>query len=1083
MSKNEVIEDGELVAAHECADTMWNDAYWHGEDHPDMHVMLKQSAVFMTGAMYGQKDRRNTQDGDWKRVEKTWRDWIAGGGEGKNQWGLSRHPVAKSKEGSAIVLAESLDGARKDAAIKTMYAIGLDIDSGAALDDVLDTLEEKGLFAVVYTSFRNGTTELVLKHDDIMRKLKLDESPTRAQVQTYLREHHKDRYDEAFINGIKVVEGRKQTPDGLRTILETPALDKFRVVLPLWEPVELADLGATVNQWKDVWADAVTGVAINTLGVNFDSTSCDVNRLFFTPRHPADAEDWYCAVVQGRPLRFEEIEPFSKTAYVKDRDAGDAFAQAGGGSGDADVREEFFTPSGKSLNKWHNTHKDRFLIADAIETYCPDKVRVAGGEKPGTVHLECPFEHMHSSEGGTATMAMNPDENEMGYWTIFCKHDSCQERDKLEFVKEMLDQGWFEESVLYDEDWNVPLPDEDRMDNPEPTEEEKKTTPELQAAEFTEAASDDEIKKFIKRQIRLNCDNATQARINDALAKNTALDKTTLKKFWKEIRKELERKNDDGSDNDSIPVINHDNFKDMVHWGEQRILETNAALPHLFHYIDGIARIEETADRTPRIQMMTEKQFGAQLNNITTWYKETQSGEITRRVEKSAPADVIAQLYHSTHTIYPRLRGLVTTPTFVKGGDLVTKPGFHDSGIYYYNTGELDVPAVSAVPTVEEIEEAKRLLIEEVFADFPLGGMSRDEIVQEALDGEGIPAVANLMAMLLLMFCRDLIDGNSPGHLITKPTPGTGASLLTDICSKLAHGDVTPALPLPSNKDEMEKTLLTVISDGCPVIYFDNIEQSVDSGALASALTAPKFKGRRLGATQSITAEVRAVWILCGNNVRMTPELVRRLVMIDLDARMADPAGRKGWRHDDLGDYVLQNRGDLIWAALTLIQNWVAKGMKGDSSEILNSYENWSRVMGGILRDAGIKGFLGNRQQLKDEVLDDTSDLEGLLLAKLATFDEGTRFRSGSAAQGCINVQELLNAGWDETDNQPLEIPGYGFNIHEGEYKTSAKIGSRLTTLSKKPHRINESLEIDLIAEQCKKAKATVYVLKKTKRE
>jgi hypothetical protein len=437
-----------------------NDAELLGEDHPEMQELLLKPAVFMTGDLYGQKDRRNTLDGDWQRVELPWLAWLIGEDKGKNSWGLTRHPVNKSKEGASIVLADAIDGARKDAAIKTMYAVGLDIDSGAALDDVIATLEDKELMAFIYTSHSHGKDKLVLKHDDIMRKMKLDESPTRMQIQQYLREHHKDRYDEDFIQSIEIEELRHQTTDGLRTILKTRPLDKFRVILPLWEPVELSELGATVNQWKDVWADAVCGVAVNLLGINFDATSCDVNRLYFTPRHPADADDWYAAIVQGRPLRFEEIEPYSKARYVKERGVNDDPFSSVGGDGSGEV-EQFETESGINLNLWHRKHNNRWNATDVIETFCPDKIRVAGGEKAGTVHLECPFEHEHSTEGGTATMAMNPDETDAGYWTIFCRHDACNGRHKLEFLKVMVDEGWVPEEALTDEEWLIPLPDED----------------------------------------------------------------------------------------------------------------------------------------------------------------------------------------------------------------------------------------------------------------------------------------------------------------------------------------------------------------------------------------------------------------------------------------------------------------------------------------------------------------------------------------------------------------------------------------------------------------------------------------------
>ena len=130
------------------------------------------------------------------------------------------------------------------------------------------------------------------------------------------------------------------------------------------------------------------------------------------------------------------------------------------GTGDHQ-REQFETEDGLNLNRWHRKYKDRFMLADVLESLAIDKIQTGGGDKAGTVTIECPFEHEHSSTGGTATMAMNPGETEVGYWTVFCHHDACQDRDKLEFVKAMVDDGWFPESALTDDGWCVPLADED----------------------------------------------------------------------------------------------------------------------------------------------------------------------------------------------------------------------------------------------------------------------------------------------------------------------------------------------------------------------------------------------------------------------------------------------------------------------------------------------------------------------------------------------------------------------------------------------------------------------------------------------
>lgn len=112
-----------------------------------------------------------------------------------------------------------------------------------------------------------------------------------------------------------------------------------------------------------------------------------------------------------------------------------------------------------------------------------------------------------------------------------------------------------------------------------------------------------------------------------------------------------------------------------------------------------------------------------------------------------------------------------------------------------------------------------------MFANFPLGGLVSDEIVAKALDPddpEGVPAATNLIAMLLLMFCRELVDGPTPGHLVTKPNPGKGASLLADTCSTIANGEPTAAQTIPPNDEKMQKTLLALNADGTNIIYCVN---------------------------------------------------------------------------------------------------------------------------------------------------------------------------------------------------------------------------------------------------------------------
>jgi hypothetical protein len=53
----------------------------------------------------------------------------------------------------------------------------------------------------------------------------------------------------------------------------------------------------------------------------------------------------------------------------------------------------------------------------------------------------------------------------------------------------------------------------------------------------------------------------------------------------------------------------------------------------------------------------------------------------------------------------------------------------------------------------------------------------------------------------------------------------------------------------------------------------------------------------------------------------------------------------------------------IFWGVLTIIQNWIAQGWPDPKSlPPFGSFEEYRRVIGGILQAAGINGFLGNLQ-------------------------------------------------------------------------------------------------------------------------
>jgi hypothetical protein len=117
--------------------------------------------------------------------------------------------------------------------------------------------------------------------------------------------------------------------------------------------------------------------------------------------------------------------------------------------------------------------------------------------------------------------------------------------------------------------------------------------------------------------------------------------------------------------------------------------------------------------------------------------------------------------------------------------------------------------------------------------------------------------------------------------------------------------------------------------------------------------------------------------------------MARRCYWIRLDAGVGRPWQRDGFRHPDLLVYVLTNRGPILAALLTLARHWFASGCPEAVVPKLGSFELWTRIVGGILAAAGIEGFLGNLDELYDQVDEDETAWVTFLTAWFTHYGEG----------------------------------------------------------------------------------------------
>lgn len=393
------------------------------------------------------------------------------------------------------------------------------------------------------------------------------------------------------------------------------------------------------------------------------------------------------------------------------------------------------------------------------------------------------------------------------------------------------------------------------------------------------------------------------------------------------------------------------------------IEKANRVDPWLFRR-GGPVRVAADDEGRVTLEDLTIDRARYEADRVAT-FRAHGKGKNRADVESKPPLDVVKDLLATPADKMPLpvLSRLTDVPTFANDGTLCDRPGFNPANRSYYSPARgLSIPEIYAAPDENAVRESRDLLMESL-TDFPFKG-----------DAD----LAHLLALGLLPFCRDMIDGPTPMHSITAPAPGTGKGKAAITALYAATGGNIGIIS-QTTEEEYRKRVTTELGRGRVAVILDNINRPLDSAVLSSVLTAPIWSDRRMAKHEDITIPNKAAWALTANNPVLSLEIARRCVRTQLDSNTEKPWERDGFLHPDLERWTAANRGRLVAANLTLIRAWIADGRPEWKGRPLGSFESWSRILGGILDRAGIGGFLSNLEELYEAV-----DLEGAIWRELA---------------------------------------------------------------------------------------------------
>ena len=272
---------------------------------------------------------------------------------------------------------------------------------------------------------------------------------------------------------------------------------------------------------------------------------------------------------------------------------------------------------------------------------------------------------------------------------------------------------------------------------------------------------------------------------------------------------------------------------------------------------------------------------------------------------------------------FPRVAGIITTPTLRPDGSVLSSPGYDPSTrLYLALDPQLKMPEIPDRPTKGDAERALRRL-SRLLENFPfVGDVDR--------------AVA--LAFLLTPVVRGGISV-APMHFARAHTPGTGKSHLVNLAATIATGRSCPVIAAGRAEEETEKRLGALLLAGVSIVSLDNVSADLGGDLLCQMTEQQLVRVRILGRSEAPEFECKTTLFATGNNVTLVGDMTRRAIVCRLDARVERPELRD-FPFDPI-DRVLAHRGAYVAAAITIARAYRIAG-RPDVCPPIGSYGEWT---------------------------------------------------------------------------------------------------------------------------------------------
>jgi hypothetical protein len=326
-----------------------------------------------------------------------------------------------------------------------------------------------------------------------------------------------------------------------------------------------------------------------------------------------------------------------------------------------------------------------------------------------------------------------------------------------------------------------------------------------------------------------------------------------------------------------------------------------------------------------------------------------------------------------------RLNLISRIPVLTKEGKVLDMPGYHEDEAALLDFNPKDF-CIKDIPTKDDAIEAL-LTLKDLFKECCFGS----DLDQAAAIG-----------MVLTAFSRNLYDF-APMFATSANAAGAGKGTISAIVSILLTGRSSSGLTqfIP-DEVELAKQILSSLLEAPPIVNFDNVKEHITFGGstIESLLSTEFFKKRVLGASKDAELSTRLLWAVNGNNLKMTTDMIRRSILINLISKIENPQDRV-FERKDIFRFTSKNRGKYISAALTILKAFITINPPHIKAPPLNGFVPWDDIVRQSLLWLDQSDIVQSQKALQEE--DESKEV-------LRIFMFAWREKYGNASQALSDV-------------------------------------------------------------------------------